>query len=107
VAYEALTGERVVSGTEVARMLVDVLYSTPPAASSFLANLPPAADAAFEAALAKRPADRPADIEAWAAALAALLDRVPARAAGWPAEALAAARIPGWRRGQERVEPTL
>jgi serine/threonine protein kinase len=92
VAYEALTGQRVVSGTEVARMLVDVLYSTPAPVSSLVAGLPEAADAAFAAALAKQPADRPADIVAWAAALGALLEAAPPRVPGWPLEALAADR---------------
>jgi ligand-binding sensor domain-containing protein len=107
VAYEALTGQRVVSGTEVARMLVDVLYGTPPSASSHVPGLPPAADAAFEAALAKRPAERPADIEAWAAALAALLESAAGSAPGWPHEGLAAPRTAERRRGEERTEPTL
>jgi serine/threonine protein kinase len=107
VAYEALTGQRVVSGTEVARMLVDVLYSTPPLASSHVPGLPAAADAAFEAALAKRPAERPAEIEAWAAALAALLETVAGSVPGWPPEGLAAPRTAERQRGEERAEPTL
>jgi ligand-binding sensor domain-containing protein len=107
VAYEALTGQRVVSGTEVARMLVDVLYSTPPPVSSLVAGLSGAADAAFAAALAKQPADRPADIEAWAAALAAQLEGVTSGSPGWTAEGLAATRAPSRRRGEERAEPTL
>jgi serine/threonine protein kinase len=84
VAYEALTGKRVVEGHEVGRMMMDVLYGAAARVSSLI-QVPEAVDKAFESALAKRPSDRPAFIEPWAEELAALLDALPQRdTPGWP-----------------------
>ena len=84
VAYEALTGKRVVEGHEVGRMMMDVLYGGAARVSSLI-EVPEAIDKAFESALAKRPSDRPAFIEPWAEELAALLDALPQRdTPGWP-----------------------
>jgi ligand-binding sensor domain-containing protein/tRNA A-37 threonylcarbamoyl transferase component Bud32 len=85
VMYEALGGRPVIEGQEAGRMLVDVLYATPPPLSTLRARLPAGVDALFAAALAKHPAERPADIEAWAGALAALLETVE-DGDGWPAD---------------------
>lgn len=84
VAYEALTGKRVVEGQEVGRMMMDVLYGAPVAVSLIL-GVPAEIDQVFDSALAKRPSDRPAFIEPWAEELAALLDALPQRdTPGWP-----------------------
>ena len=83
VAYEALTGRRLVEGDDVARTMMDVLYGGHPAVSS-LVTVPDGVDDAFDAALAKRPEDRPLDIEAWSRGLAALLENASAaEGAGW------------------------
>lgn len=88
VAYEALTGRRVVEGQEVGRMLVDVLYAAPPRVSSLM-SVPPEVDEAFEKALAKRAGDRPTAIESWAEDLAASLEAVRGGdATGWPVHLL-------------------
>lgn len=92
VAFEALTGFRVVPGKDMARMMMDVLCAVPPKISDLLPGLPPAVDAAFEAAMAKKASDRPRPIEAWAEALAAQLEALPRkRAQGWPSTAFQSA----------------
>lgn len=90
VAYEALTGKRVVEGHEVGRMMMDVLYGRATPVSSVM-NVPAGVDKAFESALAKRPSDRPAFIEPWAEELAGLLDALPqGDTPGWPSLGLQA-----------------
>jgi serine/threonine protein kinase len=83
VAFEALTGRRLVEGAEGAKQMIEVLYGTHPAVSSFVA-VPDGVDAAFDKALAKRPEDRPDDIEAWSRGLAGLLADAAASTSGWP-----------------------
>jgi ligand-binding sensor domain-containing protein len=86
VAFEALTGRAIIEAQETGRMLVDVLYATPPPVSSLVAGLPREVDAAFEAALVKRPADRASDIQAWADGLASLLETANPSGPGWPVD---------------------
>ena len=83
VAFEALTGRRLVASEDVAKSMIEVLYGAHPPVSS-LAVVPPGVDAAFDAALAKRPEDRPTDIETWSQDLAAMLaTEPPAAGTGW------------------------
>ncbi|HET7746179.1 MAG TPA: protein kinase, partial [Vicinamibacteria bacterium] len=108
VAYESLTGRPVVPGREVARMLVDVLYGTPPRVVSLIPEVPSAVDDALAAALSKKPEDRPSDIETWADGLAALLDGARGDLdSGWPLKLLERPRPGQESAGPRRSEPTL
>jgi serine/threonine protein kinase len=84
LGYEALTGRRTVASYEMTQILVDVLYTEPPKASTHVAGLPAGVDEAFAAALSKRPGDRPPDVETWAAGLVPLLASARSEARGWP-----------------------
>ncbi|MFO7692458.1 MAG: serine/threonine-protein kinase [Vicinamibacterales bacterium] len=86
VCYEALTGRQVVSGDDLARILINVCSEAPVAPSSIVPGLPPAVDPVFAAALSKDRARRPAGIELWGAAAARVLERLrpDPEAAGWP-----------------------
>jgi len=83
VCYLALTGRGVTTETDLDRVFVDVVRNPPPLVSTLLPGAPEAVDEAFRAALAKSPAGRPRDVEAWARALAAALDGLPAQGPGW------------------------
>jgi serine/threonine protein kinase len=86
VMFEALTGRPVVEAQEPARMMVDVLYATPPPVSSLRSGMAAPVDDAFAAGLAKQKADRASDIEAWAEGLAAALEASDDGAPGWPVD---------------------
>ena len=99
VGYEALTGRQVVSGDDLARILMNVCSDTPPAPSSVVPGLPPDLDPVFAAALSKDRVRRPQDIEAWGAAAARILERLPPDpgATGW--------RLPGDLRSDGKDQP--
>jgi tRNA A-37 threonylcarbamoyl transferase component Bud32 len=85
VCYEALTGVKAVSGSDLGRVLIDVLSAVPSPVSRLVAGVPPEVDSAFVAALAKDRTLRPKEIERWGSSLADLLDEVAAdpATAGW------------------------
>jgi serine/threonine protein kinase len=86
VCYEALTGVKAVSSTDLGQVLISVLNTVPPPPSSLVPGLPPEVDAAFESALAKDRARRLKEIELWGSSFVDSLERVPADPAtrGWP-----------------------
>jgi CheY-like chemotaxis protein len=77
VAFEALTGERVVSGESFAEVVLAVAGDEAPRLSSKLAGVSQELDEAFGRGLAKNPADRPATVVEWVNSIATLLERVP------------------------------
>jgi len=83
VCYLALTGRGVTEERDLDKVFVDVVRNAPPPVSALLTAAPAAVDAAFRAALAKKPEARPRDVVAWAAALAAALEGLPSSGAGW------------------------
>jgi len=85
VAYESLLGTRVSGSTGGFAALWDVMYSEPARPSTIRPILSAEIDAAFAAALAKSADARPRDVEAWAAALAADLERIDSDEVPWPA----------------------
>jgi serine/threonine protein kinase len=87
VAYEALTGRKAITGTDLGRVFIHVLTTVPEPVSTLVPGLPPEVDEAFGAALSKDPEDRPGDVEAWASALASALESEAGDpgVGGWPA----------------------
>ena len=83
VCYQALVGRGVTMETDLDRVFVDVVRNPPPLVSTLLPEGTPQVDEGFRAALAKNPDSRPREVEAWAEALAAALEGLPARGAGW------------------------
>ena len=110
VAFEALSGRpAVTASTQLGTAAVEVLTVVPPLLSSVVPGVPAALDAAFAAALAKKPADRPPSLEAWVAEVARGLDgmRVPPAWTGWGAAALHAAPRGRRRRAALTTHPWL
>ena len=83
VAFEALTGHKPVPGDSAVEVMSNILRKEPRLVSQFLEGAPPALDAAFTLALAKRPEERNLSVEAWAAMAAEVLMETPG-GAGWP-----------------------
>ncbi len=83
VCYLALTGRGVTVERDLDKVFVDVVRNPPPPVSALLPAAPAAVDAAYRAALAKKPEARPRDVVAWATALAAALEGLPSAGAGW------------------------
>ncbi len=83
VCYLALTGRGVTVERDLDKVFVDVVRNPPPPVSALLPAAPAAVDAAFRAALDKKPEARPRDVVAWATALAAALEGLPSAGAGW------------------------
>lgn len=83
VCYLALTGRGVTVERDLDKVFVDVVRNPPPPVSALLPEAPAAVDAAFRAALAKKPEVRPRDVVAWADALAAALECIPSTGSGW------------------------
>ncbi|MBK8724571.1 MAG: protein kinase [Holophagaceae bacterium] len=83
VAFEALTGQRLMPTGDAGSVMMRVLQEASPAPSSLLPDLPPGVDRAFAEALAKRPEDRPAAAGVWAETLAGLLEPLPDGGRGW------------------------
>jgi len=91
VIYEALTGRCVAQSDGAGNMVLHVLYTMPPRASTIRPGLSSDIDGALEAALAKNRSERPADVVRWSESLAALLDglvEAPGGPAGWPLQTL-------------------
>jgi len=83
VAYEALTGRRVTTATDLAETIKEVLQITPPSPSTLVEGCPKELDEVFMAALAKNPAERPRDIRLWGTEVADLLMTIPCKRQGW------------------------
>jgi hypothetical protein len=85
VCYEALTGERAVTGDDLGGILINVLNAVPTPPSTMVPGIPPEVDAAFESALAKDRSRRLKDIELWGSSFVESLARVEAAPAtgGW------------------------
>jgi CheY-like chemotaxis protein len=83
VCYLALTGRGVTVEHDLDKVFVDVVRNPPPPVSALLPAAPAAVDAAFRAALDKKPEARPRDVVAWATALAAALEGLTSVGAGW------------------------
>jgi eukaryotic-like serine/threonine-protein kinase len=87
VAYEALTGARVVRRSDFPAILLDVTGHVPAPVSSHVPAAAGAVDAAFARALAKSPKDRPDSVEEWVASFVETLEAMPESGAGWRIEA--------------------
>ena len=87
VCYEALTGQKVVTGADFGQVVMNVLASKPMAISELLPGLPHELDDSFASALVKDRTARESDIERWGSHAATLLESVAAdtKASGWPA----------------------
>jgi tRNA A-37 threonylcarbamoyl transferase component Bud32 len=96
VCYEALTGEKVISGGDLGRILINVLSAVPPAVSALVPGLAPEVDAAFASALAKDRARRVKEIEQWSSSFVEALEMTPADGAttGWPVSRVTPGRLP-------------
>jgi serine/threonine-protein kinase len=94
VAFFALTGEHVVTATEVVDVLMEVVRGEPRPPSELVPGLPGEVDRLFQAALAKDPRRRPADLEAWAGRLADELEASLGTCTGWDVPRLARVRTP-------------
>lgn len=77
VAFEALTGERIVSGENFAEVVLSVATEEAPLLSSKLEGVSPELDRAFARGLAKSPEQRPGSVSEWINSFAALLEPVP------------------------------
>lgn len=85
VIWEALVGRRLIRGKQFTEVLLNLLCEPLEPLSQLLPSVPRGAEELFEAALSKSRLGRPKDVEAWAAALAALLEsQEPGPAEGWP-----------------------
>ncbi|HET8900576.1 MAG TPA: protein kinase [Holophagaceae bacterium] len=84
VAFEALTGHRPIPGDSVVELMSNILRKDARTVSHFLKGAPPALDAAFTLALAKRPEERAIGVEAWATMAAEAMLALPSAAAAWP-----------------------
>ncbi len=105
VCYQALVGRGVTLETDLDRVFVDVVRTPPPPVSVFVPEAPAEVDAAFRAALAKKPDERPRDVSAWAGPLAAALERLSPAGPGWAFPAQGAPPPRGATAGP--AEPTL
>jgi serine/threonine protein kinase len=83
VAFQALTGERLVRAEDFAQVLVEVVNEEPPKLSAILAQASRELDVLFARALAKDPEARPADVEEWADELAETLDSLHIDRPAW------------------------
>lgn len=83
VAWEALTGVRLVKADSVGEIFHEILAAEPPPPSLFRPGLTSEVDALVLSALAREPGDRPADAEAWGRRLAEALAAVPVDEPGW------------------------
>ncbi|MBS1766402.1 MAG: protein kinase [Acidobacteria bacterium] len=83
VAFEALTGHKPVPGDGAVEIMSNILRKDPYLVSRFIPSAPPAVDAAFTLALAKRPQERNLGIEAWSTLASEALLQMQA-GPGWP-----------------------
>ena len=84
VAWEALTGTRMIRSRELYDVLNDIVDGPRARLSDRLPGISRAADAAFASALERDPGRRPERVEPWAEAFAAALESCPPSVAGWP-----------------------
>ncbi|HJW08609.1 MAG TPA: serine/threonine-protein kinase, partial [Holophagaceae bacterium] len=84
IAFEALSGERLVRKEALGDICVEVLHQPPRHIRSVMRGLPLEVDAAMLSGLAKDRKDRPDSAVAWAEPLAELLQEVPTTTSGWP-----------------------
>ena len=87
VAWEALTGLRLVRAEAVGAIFTEILNTPAPPPSRFRPGLPESVDGLFLAALAKEPRERPADAEEWGRRVADALEGLPPEDPGWRFEA--------------------
>lgn len=84
LAFEALTGHRLVEATNVGEAFLTISQGRFPAPSTWIPSLPFAVDRAFLMALNLEPAARPWDVEVWVNSFAKHLETAPDRIPGWP-----------------------
>ncbi len=84
IAFEALSGERMVRKEALGDICVEVLHQPPRHIRGVMRNLPLEVDAAMLAGLAKDRNERPDSTVAWAEPLADILQNLPAGLIGWP-----------------------
>lgn len=84
VAFEALTGHRLIQATALADVFVAITQGEFPPPSQYVHGLPDLVDMAFKVALAKDRESRPLDVEAWVSAFSDALARTEGSRAGWP-----------------------
>jgi hypothetical protein len=94
VAFEALTGHRLIQATALADVFMAISLGGFPPPSDFVPGLPDFVDTAFKVALAADREQRPSDAEAWVGAFHEALARAPGVREGWP-ELLAGRDGPG------------
>ncbi len=87
VAYEALSGRRVVQAEALPDILVEVAQGRPDPIQDLVRGLPWNAAVELEQALDKYPEARPPSLLAWAERLAAALRLAPPEEGGWPEDA--------------------
>ena len=83
IAFEALSGQRLVRKEALGDICVEVLNQPPRRLGETMPATPEAEESLIRA-LAKRPDARPSSTQAWAESFADLLGAMPAPAAGWP-----------------------
>lgn len=110
VAYEVITGRRVVMANDLAAALAQALHAVPPPLSTLLPGIPASVDSAFAAALAMSPEDRPESVGSWVTSFVDVLESAEtsvSRAAGWPDEVVSARESEGATPdpGAERTVP--
>jgi DNA-binding response OmpR family regulator/tRNA A-37 threonylcarbamoyl transferase component Bud32 len=88
VVFQALTGQRIFSGTEFASILLEVVQADAPRLSQVLANVPEPVDSAFAQAFQKTPEARPPSVEGWADSFVDSLEQMQTDALGWVVERL-------------------
>lgn len=84
IAFECLTGERLVQGATIGEICLEILTAPLPRLTAHLPALPREADALMQQALAKAPDDRPATVRAWTDAFAHVLESSDSGQPGWP-----------------------
>jgi CheY-like chemotaxis protein/tRNA A-37 threonylcarbamoyl transferase component Bud32 len=84
VAWEALTGKRMIRSRELYEVLSEIVDGPRARLSDQLPGMSRAADAAFASALERDPERRPDRVEPWADAFAAALETCPPSVTGWP-----------------------
>jgi serine/threonine protein kinase len=84
VAFEALTGHRLIQATALADVFMAISQGGFPPPSDFVPGLPDLVDTAFKVALAADREQRPSDAEAWVGAFHEALAGAPATREGWP-----------------------
>jgi CheY-like chemotaxis protein/tRNA A-37 threonylcarbamoyl transferase component Bud32 len=85
VAWEAMTGLRMIRSRDLYEVLNDIVDGTRSRLSDHLPGISRAADTAFSMAIEHDPVRRPGSVEGWVDSFAAALDACPSTAAGWPA----------------------